>query len=533
MLSSLRQENTINESDDETLVVQEEEQHYHVLDNINRVYCISDLHTDHYENLEWLHQKLQNCNNNPAETTKTTPTQNDLIIVAGDISHEYDRFSETLTVLRQCGQVLFVPGNHEAWLNKHDKHHYSYHDHHYSSHHHHHKDNNNSNNTTSSSSSSLDKLNRIYKMCQEHDVYTKPLLLINKNNRNNRRHHPLWILPLQCWYDGTLSFAEEHCQDFNTWPWVDFIRCEWPSHQFPTVITSSSKPNINGRNNNNGRIPMGLTEYFLQQNEEYLQHIRPMILEQQQQQQATTTTHHNPVSIITVSHFLPNFQSLPDWKDLSATKFNVNEWLDHGGPGVSAKFAKVAGSVLLDEQIRSIMNLTMPCGGGDVNDNHTNNGWHVTAPPIAGSVSKSTLGVAPNGSGSSRSGSRIHVFGHSHRPKDFTFQGIRYIHNPLGKPKERLTRTVSPNVDFQLLWKNSNDDDDSGSSAGGEVAGTTLLRYWEECAGGKEALWKRFDAMNPGRYQRMEQRKRVKQRAGTGVKLTKEVADKQDITPTS
>jgi hypothetical protein len=121
------------------------------------------------------------------------------------------------------------------------------------------------------------------------------------------------------------------------------------------------------------------------------------------------------------------------------------------------------------------------------------------------------------------------VFGHSHRPKDFTFQGIRYIHNPLGKPKERLTHTVSPDVDFQLLWENNNnsDNDNNGGDGGGEVAGTTLLRYWEECAGGKEALWQRFDAMNPGRYQRMER----KRKRASGAKLKKE-ANKQD-TPTS
>jgi predicted phosphodiesterase len=499
----MNESNNNNDSID-ARIAQGDEEHYHVLDNINRVFCISDLHTDHLENLEWLREKQQQQNSVDNKIKNPNHPDSDLIIVAGDISHEYDRFSETLTVLRQCGQVLFVPGNHEAWLNKHDKH---------QSHHPPHEDppppHKDSNNTTTNKSStssptSLDKLNRIYKLCQEHDVYTKPLLITGR--------YPLWILPLQSWYDGTLSFAEEHCQDFNHWPWVDFMRCEWPLPQFP----------LDDHKKNTGRIPLGLTEYFLQQNEDYLQHIRPVILQQQQQQQTTTTRKDNnnndsngssttmnnvPVSIITVSHFLPNLQSLPDWKDLSATEFNVEEWLDHGGPGVSAKFAKVAGSVLLDEQIRSIMSLV----GGGASTGSATSGSDDTA-AIAGSVSKSTL----SGSGSSR----IHVFGHSHRPKDFTFQGIRYIHNPLGKPKERLTHTVSPDVDFQLLW-----DNEDGS---GEVAGTTLLRYWEECAGGKEALWKRFDEMNPGRYQRME---RKRKRGGGGFKLKNKEASKQD-TPT-
>jgi hypothetical protein len=541
----------VNESNDNynntyhVLVVQKEEhEHYHVLENINRVFCISDLHTDHLENLEWLREKQQQQSRHPIKkTTMNLNPDSDLIIVAGDISHQYGRFSETLTVLRQCGQVLFVPGNHEAWLNKHDKHH-SHHPPHDNEHQQQaHKQGSNKkllatatiNITTTTTS--LDKLNRIYALCHEHDVYTKPLLITGR--------HPVWILPLQSWYDGTLSFAEEHCQDFNHWPWVDFMRCEWPLPQFP--LASSSTKYDQGHKNN-GRIPLGLTEYFLQQNEDYLQHIRPLIHHQQQQAMpynnknngsgCATTTNKNvpaPVSIITVSHFLPNLQSLPDWKDLSATAFNVDEWLDHGGPGVSAKFSKVAGSVLIDEQIRSIMSLlddnVVATSNSAGTSASSSNAGHDAA--IAGSVSKSTLSGSDGGSSSSR----IHVFGHSHRPKDFTFHGIRYIHNPLGKPKERLTHTVSPDVDFQLLWENSSADDDdndnddsSDGGGGGEVAGTTLLRYWEECAGGKEALWKRFDAMNPGRYQRMEQRKRSKR--GEKKQLKSKETSKHD-TPTS
>ena len=160
---------------------------------------------------------------------------------------------------------------------------------------------------------------------------------------------------------------------------------------------------------------------------------------------------------MTVSHFLPNWQTLPDWNDLESPVFR-NEWFNHGAPGMSAKFAKVAGTQLLDQQIRQLL--------------------HVPTPSPSPSSRK-----------------HIHIFGHSHRPKDFLFQGIRYIHNPLGKPRERQLYMVSPQVDFQLLWD---------TTTRGEIpAATTILRYWEQYGGGIEALERRLRVVKPrGRYNR-------------------------------
>jgi predicted phosphodiesterase len=377
---------------------------FHQLDNIQRVFCLSDLHTDHVDNMKWLRDRM----------ARGSFTERDLLIVAGDISHEYSTLEESISILRNesgC-QVFFIAGNHEAWLTKQDK---------------------------EIEKSSLEKLDKVYETCRKLGVLTEPVYLAG--------NHPLWILPLECWYDGSLSFSEELCRDFNRWPWVDFARCDWATDGFPRAPRESA----------NSKIPVGLVDYFLKRNRSYLRQL-------DLQQQSQTDVPSQPAGIMTVSHFLPNQQCLPDWADVESPEFSIDKWLDHGAAGTSAKFAKVAGSALLDEQIRSL--LVQPKDVVNTNSNSDANG----GPPQQ---------------------RQIHIFGHSHRPKDFEFQGIRYIHNPLGKPRERQMHMVAPKVDFQLVWD---------TEMTGEVPGETVLRYWDEKGGGKEALWERMEKIRPGRY---------------------------------
>jgi len=168
--------------EDDTSGVAPSFQRYHHLTDIDRVFCLSDLHTDHVDNLQWLRDRVE----------KSTLSDRDLVIVAGDISHEFSTFGASLDILAQSRcRVLFVPGNHEAWLSKRERH--------------------------TVFATSLDKFDRLYEFCRERGVYVDPVYVDNGE-------HPVWILPLESWYDGTLSFDEALCEGFGTYKLQEFVR---------------------------------------------------------------------------------------------------------------------------------------------------------------------------------------------------------------------------------------------------------------------------------------------------------------------
>jgi len=398
------------------------------LENIEQIYIISDLHTDNAANLEWLKQRCTN------KLNKQTPGANDCLIIAGDISHEISKLEETLSIITEnlhcC--IFFIWGNHEAWIGGQEMDSLGIH-------------------------TSLDKIEKVKNLCNELGVHTD-FELVGGDNEN-----PVVILPIESWYDATLSLegCEDLCRKFNAWPWVDFMRCKWPKEEDLSDSNNSQgarRFNISGCNvENTGRIPLGLTEWFANKNEQSITDIQDIYHEWLAMASESEIAVSRPPVLITMSHFLPNEKTLPDWKDPNCETFKRKEWLDHPVPEVSAKFAKVAGSSLIDEQIRSIV------------------------PP---EISSSQV-------------QHIHVFGHSHRPKDFVYKGIRYVHNPLGKPAERQMNMVSNEVDFQLIWdcrkssiEKADIADDSLSFSGGlgEIPGVRVIRFWEEKGGGKEVL---------------------------------------------
>ena len=81
----------------------------------------------------------------------------------------------------------------------------------------------------------------------------------------------------------------------------------------------------------------------------------------------------------------------------------------HPAPDRAVMFSRVAGSSLIDDQLRAL-----------------------------------TAGLT-------RTVDHVHCFGHSHRPKDFVRKGVRYVHNPTATPKER-TQNFVPRPMLKLLW---------------------------------------------------------------------------------
>ncbi|MFO0729258.1 MAG: metallophosphoesterase [Myxococcota bacterium] len=78
-----------------------------------RVATVSDLHTDFAENRELVVQLA----------TEIHAKQADLVIVAGDISHEDERIERTLRAfLAVAPKVAYVPGNHDLWTHVEDLH---------------------------------------------------------------------------------------------------------------------------------------------------------------------------------------------------------------------------------------------------------------------------------------------------------------------------------------------------------------------------------------------------------------------------
>mmetsp|Transcript_2591 Transcript_2591/g.7734 ORF Transcript_2591/g.7734 Transcript_2591/m.7734 type:complete len:392 (-) Transcript_2591:713-1888(-) len=159
-----------------------------IMDNIERVVSVSDLHVDDEANMAWV------------ESLPARPRE--ALIVAGDVSDRLERLERTFSALADAyGAVFFTIGNHDVWVRD-------------------------------GEGSSLEKLEAVLALAERCGVRTKPAVVGTARRK-------CLVAPLLSWYHA--SFDTE--PPITNWKGIpsarlvmtDFRRCRWPEDLEPRV----------------------------------------------------------------------------------------------------------------------------------------------------------------------------------------------------------------------------------------------------------------------------------------------------------
>jgi len=138
-----------------------------------RVFAVSDLHVDYGANARWV------------ENLSTADYTQDLLILAGDITDIIGSLEWCLGVLAaRFHKVLFVPGNHDLWVNR-----------------------------DSVPGNSLEKLEKVTALAAAAGVSMTPL-----------HSRGLSIYPLLGWYAYSFGEPSRRLKAL----WADYRACRWP-----------------------------------------------------------------------------------------------------------------------------------------------------------------------------------------------------------------------------------------------------------------------------------------------------------------
>ena len=153
-----------------------------------RIFAVSDIHADYQENLRWV------------EALSDSDYVRDVLVLAGDVSHDRGLFSRVLEALRRkFRRVFFVPGNHELWLRSNEP------------------------------GDSLRKYHDVLDRCRRLGVDTGPACMHDGNGGGG-----VWNVPLCSWYvkpeeDAAESlFVPKQGEDPGLRMWVDDRAVRWP-----------------------------------------------------------------------------------------------------------------------------------------------------------------------------------------------------------------------------------------------------------------------------------------------------------------
>ena len=139
-----------------------------------RVFAVSDVHVDYAENLAWV------LSLDRKEYAK------DILILAGDVTDKMPLLEQVFVSLAASFKaVLFVPGNHELWVQE------------------------------DNFDCSLDKFEAISELCKSCGVHANVFELPD-----------ISFVPLYSWYDFSFGEPDRHLRR----AWRDFRACSWPDH---------------------------------------------------------------------------------------------------------------------------------------------------------------------------------------------------------------------------------------------------------------------------------------------------------------
>lgn len=138
-----------------------------------RIFALSDIHVDYDANAKWV------------RNLSRSDYSDDLLILAGDVSHKRELLASCLTAFAErFRKVLFVPGNHDLWVLGESK-----------------------------EKTSLQKFREVGETVKASGASMEPLSLDG-----------LLVMPLLGWYDYSFGEPNEELKDI----WMDFRACRWP-----------------------------------------------------------------------------------------------------------------------------------------------------------------------------------------------------------------------------------------------------------------------------------------------------------------
>ena len=148
-----------------------------------RVFALSDVHVDYDANAQWI------------KSISQVDYVDDLLVLAGDVSSSVARLEHCLTHLARCfDKLLFIPGNHDLWLNHGDEH--------------------------------RDSLHKFKAVCD----------LAEQSGASTTIYHrgEMSVVPLLGWYDYTFGVPEPILKAV----WADFRACRWSDEWDLQDVTS-------------------------------------------------------------------------------------------------------------------------------------------------------------------------------------------------------------------------------------------------------------------------------------------------------